>query len=155
MTWSPDLEIMTQRMYLIPKTYLPWISCHRTTLCLRETMIHLRNTVKKLTLSPIMADWLEKFQQLKNQFASLKSIALQFAPTGEQSQLTNKLQHLAMAVLPAPPVQWGASAQIHAGIHRHPVCSTERSWSLHNHAPWYSHICWARILQVRILHSWT
>ena len=48
---------------------------------------------------------LEQFQQLKNQFASLKSTTPQSTSTEELSQLTYKLQLPTMALQPAPPVQ--------------------------------------------------
>ena len=49
-----------------------------------------------------LADLLEQFQQLKNQFLSLKSNTPQFTPTEELSQLTDKLQHLTMVLQPTP-----------------------------------------------------
>ena len=49
-----------------------------------------------------LADLLEQFQQLKNQFVSLKSNTPQSTPTKELSQPTDKVQHLTMALQPAP-----------------------------------------------------
>ena len=51
-----------------------------------------------------LADLLEQFQQLKNQFASLKSTTPQSTHT-ELLYLTDKLNHLTVALQPAPPVQ--------------------------------------------------
>ena len=81
-----------------------------------------------------MADLLEQLQQLKDEFASLKNTTPQSTPTEELSQLTDKLEHLTMG-LQAASAQGGTSAQNHAGIHRHPVCNTERIQSHYNHAP--------------------
>ena len=53
------------------------------------------------TCHPI-PDLLEQFQQLKNQFASLKSNTPQSTPTEELSQLTDKIQHFTMALQPTP-----------------------------------------------------
>ena len=60
------------------------------------------NSVKKTDTHHPLADLLEQFQQLKNQLASLKSSTPQSTPTEELSQLTDKLQHLTMALQPAP-----------------------------------------------------
>ena len=49
-----------------------------------------------------LVDLIEQFQQLGNQFASLKSNTPQSTPTEELLQLTDKLQHLTMALQPAP-----------------------------------------------------
>ena len=49
-----------------------------------------------------LADLLEQFQQLTNQFPSLKSNTPQSTPTGELSQLTDKLQHHTMVLQPVP-----------------------------------------------------
>ena len=49
-----------------------------------------------------LADLLTQFQQLKNQFASLKSNTPQYTPIEELSQLTDKLQYLTMVLQPAP-----------------------------------------------------
>ena len=49
-----------------------------------------------------LADLLEQFQQLKNQFANLQSNTSQTTPTEELLQLTDKLQHLTIALQPAP-----------------------------------------------------
>ena len=64
-------------------------------------MNHPMNIVKKYTQCPL-ADLLEEFQKLKNQFASLKSNSPKSKPTEEMSQVTDKLQHLIMALQPAP-----------------------------------------------------
>ena len=87
-------------MSLTPKTQLPWISHHMTTLCLRETVIHPMNIVKKLMFT--LADLIEQFQQLETQFANLKSNTSQSTLTEELSQLTDKLQYLTMTLQPAP-----------------------------------------------------
>ena len=50
-TWLPDMEVMTYRMSLPPKTHLHWILHHQNPLCQRKTN-HLMNTVRKLTLTP-------------------------------------------------------------------------------------------------------
>ena len=47
-----------------------------------------------------LAEILEKFCHLKDQFASLKSNTSQSAPTAELSQLTDKLQHITMMLQP-------------------------------------------------------
>ena len=77
----------------------PWISCHMTTLCQWETMIHPINRVKELTLTAL---WLTSYSSSssKNQFASLKSSTPQSTSKEELSQLTDKLQHLTMALQP-------------------------------------------------------
>ena len=43
-----------------------------------------------------LADLLEQFWQLKEQFSTLKSTTLKCTPTAELMQLTDKLQHLTM-----------------------------------------------------------
>ena len=43
-----------------------------------------------------LAELLEQYQQLKDQFASLKSTTPKSTPTAELMQLTHKLQHLTM-----------------------------------------------------------
>ena len=45
---------------------------------------------------------LGQFQQFKNQFEGLKSNTPQSTPTEELSQLTDKIQHLTMALQPDP-----------------------------------------------------
>ena len=49
-----------------------------------------------------LAVLLEQYQQLKNQFTSLKSNTPQSTPTEELPQLRDKIQHLTMALQPAP-----------------------------------------------------
>ena len=86
--WQPDIEVLTQRMSLPPKTHFPWILCHRNTLCQKETVNHLMNTLKTLTLTHSLAKLLEQFCQLKDKIASLKSTALQSIPAAELSQIS-------------------------------------------------------------------
>ena len=88
-------KVMPQRISLPPKTQLPWILHHQNTLCKRETMNHLMNTEETVTLHSL-AELLEKFQQLKEQFATFKCTTPQSTPTKELMQLTDKLQHLTM-----------------------------------------------------------
>ena len=47
-----------------------------------------------------LAEILEKFCQIKDQFISLKSTTPESTPTAELSQLTDKLQHLTMMLQP-------------------------------------------------------
>ena len=68
-------------------------------------MNHLMNIVKKLTLAPPLAEQLVQFLQLKDQFASLKSITPQSTPTSELIQLTDILQHLTMILQPCSAPQ--------------------------------------------------
>ena len=49
-----------------------------------------------------LAELLEQFCQLKDQFASLKSTTLQSTPIAKLSQLTDQLQHLTMMLHLAP-----------------------------------------------------
>ena len=102
MAWWENMEVRTQRTFPTPKTQLPWISCHRTTMYWKETMSHLLNIVKKLDTCYPFTDLLEQFQQLKNQFAISKSNTPQSTPTEEQSQITDKIQHLTMVLQPVP-----------------------------------------------------
>ena len=72
-----------------------------------------------------LADLLVQFQQLKNQFANLKTKTPQSTPTEELSQLTDKLQHLTMVLQPAPQSSEKPVGKNHAGIQGHPMCSIE------------------------------
>ena len=139
-----------------PKTQLPWILCHRNTLCERETVNHLMNTVKKLTLATILAELLEQFWQLKDQFASLKSTTHQSTSTAELTQLTDKLEHLTVMLQLhlAPPAHWGTSTKKHACLHRHLASNTERIRPHYNHAARHPHIWWTRLLKARGLVYW-
>ena len=49
-----------------------------------------------------LADLLEQFQQLKNQFSSLKSNTPQSTPIDKLLQLTDKLHYLTMVLQPTP-----------------------------------------------------
>ena len=66
-----------------------------------ETMNHLTNTVRKLTLCPL-AELLEQFQQLQDQFTCLKSAIHPSTHMVELKQLTDKLEHLTMMLQPHP-----------------------------------------------------
>ena len=56
------MEVMTHWMSLAPKTHLPWILHQRNTICQRETMNHLMNTVNKLRLT---VPWLNSSANLR------------------------------------------------------------------------------------------
>ena len=87
-----------------------------------------------------LADLLEQFQQLTNQFANLKSNTALSIPTEELSQLTDKLQHPTMLLQPAPQ---SIEEPVHKTMQAYTdtLCTTqERIQSDHNHAPGYPHI---------------
>ena len=115
-------------MSLTPKTQSPWISHHRTILCYRDTMIHLMNTAKKVTLIPL-ADLLQQFQQLKNQFANLKFNTPQSTPTEELLHLTDELQHLTMVLQPA---HQSSEESVHKTMqaYTYTLCTTQRQSNL-------------------------
>ena len=79
-----------------------------------------------------LADLLEQFLQLKNQFGSLKSNTPQSTPTGELSKLTDKLSHLTMALQPAPQ---SSEEPMHKTMQAYPdiLCTTQGIQSHHNH----------------------
>ena len=81
-----------------------------------------------------LADLLEQFQQLKNQFASLKSNISQSTPKEEPLQLTDKLQHLTMALQPVPQ---SSEEPVHKTMQAYmdTLHATQRIQSHHNQAP--------------------
>ena len=72
-----------------------------------------------------LADLLEQFQQLKHQFASLKSNSPKTTPIEEMSQLTDKLQHLTMALQPASQ---SSEEHVHKTMQTYTdtLCTTQR-----------------------------
>ena len=76
-------------------------------------MNHLMNTVKKTDTHHPLAELLEQFWQLKDQFTSLKSTAYHSTSTTELTQLTDKLQHFTMILqLYSAPLPSEEPAQI-------------------------------------------
>ena len=110
MAWQPDKEVMTQRMSLPPKTQLPWILHDRTPMP-EGDIDSSDDYCEEIDTCHPLADLLEQFQQLKNHFANLKSTTPQSTPTEELLQLTDKLQHLTMALPKAPQSSEEPSAQ--------------------------------------------
>ena len=76
-----------------------------------------------------LADPLEQFQQLKNQFSSLKSTTPLSTPTEELLQLTDKLQHLTMVLQPAPQ---SSEEPVHKTMEAYmdTLCTTQRESNL-------------------------
>ena len=96
---------MTHSISLLTKAQFPWILCHQTSLCLKETMNHLMNKVKNLTLATPLAELLEQFQQHQDQFVYLKSAIHSIIHTLDMMQLTDELQHLTIMLQPHPSPQ--------------------------------------------------
>ena len=95
-------HVLTQRMTLPLKTHLPWTLCHRNTLYQKETMNHLINTLKKLTLiTPWPNYWNTSANVRPNHKLKIYCSKIPHTTTN-LSQLTEKLQHLTMALQPVP-----------------------------------------------------
>ena len=89
-----------------------------------------------------LAEVLEQFWQLQDQFAHLKSAVHPPTHMLEVRQLTDKLQQPTMMLQPHPnpQPQLGTNGQNYAGIHGHLVHCTERGKPHHDLAAGYSHI---------------
>ena len=87
-----------------------------------------------------LAELLEQFWYLKDQFASLKATTPKCTPTVEMAQLTHKLQHLTMMLQPHlfPNLMKNQCTKLCR--HRHLVHNKEKIKPHHDHAAGYPHI---------------
>ena len=99
MAWQPDMEIVMQRTLLPPKTHLPWILHHQNTQMPEQDNELSDEYCEETDAHCPLAELLELFCQLKDQFAILKS---QSTTAADLLQLTDKLQHLSMMLHPPP-----------------------------------------------------
>ena len=127
MAWWPDTEGRTQRTSLTPKTTPLDLVPQDQPVPEGDNDLSNEYCEETDTCHPL-ADLLEQFQQLKNQFASLKSNTPQSTPT-ELSQLTDKLQHVTMAL---QPVLESCEEPVHETMQAYTctLCTTQRESNL-------------------------
>ena len=97
-----------------------------------------------------LAESLEQFQQLKDQFSSLKSATHPPTPMAELTQLTDKLQHPTM-MLQLHPTPQPNEEPMHKTMQAYTdiLHATQRGKPHHDAAVGYSHIQWTGLLKAR------
>ena len=101
-TMTTDMKVMTWRKCLSPKIQLLWMLHHLDHIVPKgDNDSSNEDSEETDTLHPL-AELLEQFWQLKDQFTSLKSANHPSTPMTELTHLTDKLQYLTVMLLSHP-----------------------------------------------------